>query len=185
MDNKGKFLKRKFLYNMQDLFSGSVCLLIWIIWVLFLIRICKVSDERGIAFLASSPFLIFGFYNLFTYLWSKKLAEKYGIEMFGDLDQDWLVAYQGYDAKVFGEIFSRRLYLKKLGAKSLYITIPLSLTPWPLLPLIIGVIMIVAYFIYRQVYYYDAMGDRWPRVFVDGIVVSRILNHRKEKNEQK
>ena len=120
---------------------------------------------------------IFGLYNLFTYIWSKKMAEKYGIELFGDLDQEWLRKEQGYDAKIFGEIYSKNLHFRKLGAKSLFITVPLSFLPWEtLFPIIFSIIMIIVYMLYRNVYFNDAMADRWPRVYGSGIVISRILD---------
>ena len=105
-----------------------------------------------------------------------KMAEKYGIELFGDLDQEWLKKEQGYDAKIFGEIYSKNLHFRKLGAKSLFITVPLSFLPWPAIPFIVGIIMIVVYMVYRKVYFNDAMADRWPRVYGSGIVISRILD---------
>lgn len=104
------------------------------------------------------------------------MAEKYGIELFGDLDQEWLKKEQGYDAKIFGEIYSKNLHFRKLGAKSLFITIPLSFLPWPAVPFIVGIIMIVVYMVYRNVYFNNAMADRWPRVYGSGIVISRILD---------
>jgi hypothetical protein len=144
-----------------------------------------MSIEVFFAYLAVSISLIFGLYNLFTYLWSKKMAERYGIDMFGDLDQKWLIEYQGYDSTIFGEIFEKKLNLKKLGAKSLFITIPLSLTPWPIIPFLAGIVMMIAYVMYSNVYYYSAMGDRWPRVFGGGVVISRVLDTGKGKNEEK
>ena len=104
------------------------------------------------------------------------MAEKYGIELFGDLDQEWLRKEQGYDAKIFGEIYSKSLYFKKLRAKSLYIFLPLSLTPWYILVWIVGILLIPLYITYRNVYFNDAMADRWPRVYGSGIVISRILD---------
>ena len=83
---------------------------------------------------------------------------------------------QGYDAKISGEIYSKNLHFRKLGAKSLFITVPLSFLPWPAIPFIVGIIMIVVYMVYRKVYFNDAMADRWPRVYGSGIVISRILD---------
>jgi hypothetical protein len=185
MNNKDIFLRRLFLYDIQSLVSVVVGILVIGLCAVFLILVLGVSEEKGLCFLASVPALIFGLYNLFTYLWSKKLAEKYGIDMFGDLDQRWLIEYQGYDSTVFGEIFEKRLNLKKLGTKSLYITIPLSLTPWPIIPFLAGIVMMIAYAMYSNVYYYSAMGDKWPRVFGAGVVVSRILDNSKGKGEEK
>ena len=189
MTNKDKFLKRKFLYDLQCPISFLGALLAWFLIIIILIRIFDVNDDFGSNFLFSTPFLIFGFYNLFTYIWSKKMAEKYGIELFGDLDQKWLKKEQGYDAKIFGEIYSKNLHFRKLGAKSLFISVPLSFLPWPAVPFIVGIIMIVVYMVYRKVYFNDAMADRWPRVYGSGIVISRILDQdsdfgKKEKDNK-
>ena len=190
MIDKDKFLKRKFLYDMQHLIAFFATILIWFLIAklgffvgqdIFDISYENMLDIFWVQYGGMSVSLIFGLYNLFTYFYSKKLAEKYGIEMFGDLDQDWLIEYQGYDAKVFGEIYSKLLYFRKLGAQSLFITIPLSFTPWPAVPLIVGIVMIVFYILYKQVYFYQALGDRWPRVFAGGTVISRIINGEKGK----
>ena len=175
MTNKDKFLQRKFLYDLQCPIAVLLPIIIWYLWLL-LVRIIDVNDSLIGSFVSSTLFLVFGFYNLFTYIWSKKMAEKYGIELFGDLDQEWLKKEQGYDAKIFGEIYSKNLHFRKLGAKSLFITIPLSFLPWPAVPFIVGIIMIVVYMVYRKVYFNDAMADRWPRVYGSGIVISRILD---------
>ena len=175
--NKDKFLKRKFLYDLQVPLNFIFVVGIWLFLFFLFSRYLKLDSETfGIPFIASSLFYIFGFYNLFTYIWSKKMAEKYGIELFGDLDQEWLKKEQGYDAKIFGEIYTKNLHFRKLGAKSLYITVPLSFLPWPAVPFIVGIIMIVVYMVYRKVYFNDAMADRWPRVYGSGIVLSRILD---------
>ncbi len=176
MTNKDKFLQRKFLYDLQGSIGFFGSLLVWFIFGQILLVGLNFSEDFGVVFMLSSPFLVFGLYNLFTYIWSKKMAEKYGIELFGDLDQEWLRKEQGYDAKIFGEIYSKNLHFRKLGAKSLFITVPLSFLPWPAIPFIVGIIMIVVYMVYRKVYFNDAMADRWPRVYGSGIVISRILD---------
>ncbi|MDO4189733.1 MAG: hypothetical protein Q4D29_12180 [Lachnospiraceae bacterium] len=176
MTNKDKFLQRKFLYDLQCPIAVLLPIIIWYLWLFLLVRIIDVNDSLIGSFVSSTLFLVFGFYNLFTYIWSKKMAEKYGIELFGDLDQEWLRKEQGYDAKIFGEIYSKNLHFRKLGAKSLFITVPLSFLPWPAIPFIVGIIMIVVYMVYRKVYFNDAMADRWPRVYGSGIVISRILD---------
>lgn len=113
------------------------------------------------------------------------MADKYGIELFGDFDQEWLKKEQGYDSKIFGEIYSKKLQLRKLCAKSLYIFIPLSLCPWYIVPWIVGILMIPLYLIYRDVYFYKAMADRWPRVYGSGIVISRILGQDDHSDQKK
>ena len=184
MQNKDKFLKRKFLYDLQVSMSFIFTIIIWFsiallgfyMGILFNIPDNVVLDTFWVQYGVSSLSFVFGLYNLFTYIWSKKIAEKYGIELFGDLDQEWLRKEQGYDAKIFGEIYSKNLHFRKLGAKSLFITVPLSFLPWPAIPFIVGIIMIVVYMVYRKVYFNDAMADRWPRVYGSGIVISRILD---------
>ena len=190
MTNKDKFLQRKFLYDLQGSIGFFGSLLVWFIFGQILLVGLNFSEDFGGVFMLSSPFLVFGLYNLFTYIWSKKMAEKYGIELFGDLDQEWLRKEQGYDAKIFGEIYSKNLHFRKLGAKSLFITVPLSFLPWPAIPFIVGIIMIVVYMVYRNVYFNDAMADRWPRVYGSGIVISRILDQdsdlgKKDNKEEK
>ena len=183
-------VSRKFLYDLQGSIGFFGSLLVWFIFGQSLLVGLNFSEDFGVVFMLSSPFLVFGLYNLFTYIWSKKMAEKYGIELFGDLDQKWLKKEQGYDAKIFGEIYSKNLHFRKLGAKSLFITVPLSFLPWPAIPFIVGIIMIVVYMVYRKVYFNDAMADRWPRVYGSGIVISRILDQdsdfgKKDNKEEK
>ena len=185
MNNKDKFLQRKFLYDLQIPISFFCVIFFWFIIGkigvfigknVFDISFKELLDTFFVQYGVSSLSFVFGLYNLFTYIWSKKMAEKYGIELFGDLDQEWLKKEQGYDAKIFGEIYSKNLHFRKLGAKSLYITVPLSFLPWPAVSFIVGIIMIVVYMVYRKVYFNDAMADRWPRVYGSGIVISRILD---------
>ena len=190
MTNKDKFLKRKFLYDLQVPIAGALggmVIYLFLLLMFFLEYKYEVNSDKfvGLTFLASSIFLIFGLYNLFTYIWSKKMADKYGIELFGDLDQEWLKKEQGYDSKIFGEIYSKNLHFRKLGAKSLYIMFPLSFVPWPAVPFIIGVLMIVVYLVYRNVYFNNAMADRWPRVYGSGIVISRILGQDDPTDQKK
>ncbi len=186
--DKNEFLKRKFLYDIQG-FAGIVAgIIVAILWALFSIFVLGVNDDQGF----SVPWVSVGCSNLFTYIWSKKMADKYGIELFGDLDQEWLKREQGYDAKIFGEIYSKKLHLRKVCAKSLYIFVPLSLVPWYVIPWVVGILMIPLYFVYRNVYFNNAMADRWPRVYGSGIVISRILDqdksdikNKEEKNDGK
>ncbi len=191
--NKNEFLKRKFLYDLQCVPSFVTSVFIWYFSGLWMCRygLKLIFDDKqlisdiGDSFFVSVIFLLFGFYNLFTYIWSKKMSEKYGIELFGDLDQEWLKREQGYDSKIFGEIYAKNLHFRKLGAKSLMVTVPLSFLPWPAVPLIVGIMMIVVYFVYRNVYFNNAMADRWPRVYGSGIVISRILDQDKSDIKNK
>ena len=185
MNNKDKFLQKKFLYDLQIPISFFCVLFSWFIIGkigvfigknVFDISFKELLDTFFVQYGVSSLSFVFGLYNLFTYIWSKTMAEKYGIELFGDLDQEWLRKEQGYDAKIFGEIYSKNLHFRKLCAKSLFITVPLSFLPWPAVSFIVGIIMIVVYMVYRKVYFNDAMADRWPRVYGSGIVISRILD---------
>lgn len=176
MNNKEMFLQRKFLYDLQIPLGLVLVVGIWIFFFLFSRCLKLDSTTFGIPFIVAAPFHMFGFYNLFTYIWSKMMAEKYGIELFGDLDQEWLKKEQGYDSKIFGEIYSKKLHFRKLGAKSLFITLPLSFLAWPIISFIVGIMMIAVYIVYRNVYFDDAMADRWPRVYGSGIVISRILD---------
>ena len=106
MTNKDKFLQRKFLYDLQCPIAVLLPIIIWYLWLFLLVRIIDVNDSLIGSFVSSTLFLVFGFYNLFTYIWSK-----YGIELFGDLDQEWLRKEQGYDAKnIWGDIFKESTF---------------------------------------------------------------------------
>ena len=50
-----------------------------------------------------TPFLIFALFNTATYLYSRYLTRKYGADLFGDLDQNWLREFQGYDPPLSGK----------------------------------------------------------------------------------
>lgn len=191
MDSKQEFLRRKFWFDLQGLFALATVIGLWFLVVVIDVLICDrfhISPDAdfekfGGAFLATTPFFAFGLYKLVCYIWTKRLTDKYGISLYGDLDQDWLKKEQGYDAKIFEEIYSKHLYFCELGAKTLFITIPLFFLPWLWLSISIDILVYLTYCLYKETFFHDAMADRWPRIYGSGIVISRILNQDTEPNE--
>lgn len=98
--------------------------------------------------------------------------------MFDDLDQEWLKDYQGYDSKVFGEIFSRLIQCRKIaGPYGLSIFILSSLVNVGI-AFFIAIAYMVGYLLYRNTYLGDALADRVPRAFGDGgNIVSKIIDN--------
>ena len=184
MNDKQEFLRRKFWLDLQGIIAFAIVVAIWVSIIIIDTIICDkfhISsrddyEKFGGPFLFTTPFFAFGLYKLVCYIWTKKLTDKYGMAIYGDLDQEWLKKEQGYDAKIFEEIYSKYLYFCKLGAKTLFITIPLFFLPWLWLSISIDVLVYFIYCLYRETFFHDAMADRWPRIYGRGIVISRILN---------
>jgi uncharacterized membrane protein len=170
------FLKRMFLYRAQYLCSAICAFTMWI-GIAALLMIIKVSNDIGGNFLVTSPILIFTLFNTVTYFYSKYLAKKYGIEMFGDLDQEWLREHQAFDSKAFGEIFTRLIQCRKIaGPYMLAVIVPLAFINM-YLAAGVGVIYIIAYFVYRMTYFDTAISYKIPRAMGGGgIVVSKIID---------
>ncbi len=175
MDSKDKFLRRMFLYRVQY-FIGFICaLFIWLM-VSGLLLAIKVSDEIGGIFFISGPVLIFSLFNTFTYFWSKRMSEIYGMELFADLDQEWLKEHQGFDSKAFGDIFARLIHCRKVaGPYMLAIIVPLAFIHMGLAA-VVGVIYSIGYLgFYRPTYLDAAVSYKIPRVFGNSFIVSKVL----------
>ena len=114
-------------------------------------------------------------YNTVTYLCSLCLANKYGINMFDDLDQEWLKENQGYTAETFGEIFGRLLQCRKIAGPYMFIVLIPLICINSHIAYVVEILYIIGYAIYRNTYLVDALSDRIPRAFGGGIVISRIL----------
>jgi len=127
----------------------------------------------------SIPFgivLFFCSFNTVTYLYSTHLSKKYGADLFGDLDQNWLREFQGFDSIAFGEIFSRLIQCRKVAG--VYILGIISIIWLICIPLafFVGVFLLIAYIFYRQTYLDIAVADKVPRSMGGGVVVSRIID---------
>lgn len=169
--NETIFINRLLLYRLQYIIAAIIASILSIVIILF---ICE--NNAPIAALAPVPWF-FSFFNITTYFYSKFLAEKYGIEMFGDLDQEWLKEYQGFDSKAFGEIFSRLIQCRKIAGFYIIPFLVLSYIIDVRITFLIGLIYIGIYFaFYRSTYFDAAIADRIPRAFGGGIIISRILD---------
>jgi len=177
------FIKRMFLYRLQYAAGFILTLMIWYVIVVILGGIVKVSDDTGAIYMCLSPILIFTLFNTVTYFYSTHLANKYGIEMFADLDQDWLREHQAFDSKAFGEIFARLIHCRKIaGPYMLAIIIPLAFINM-YLAIGVGVIYFIGYFFYRMTYVDDAVSYKVPRAMGGGgEVISKIIDE--EFNER-
>jgi ABC-type bacteriocin/lantibiotic exporter with double-glycine peptidase domain len=182
-NSKDKFLQRMFLYRLQYLAAAIASIAIWyIVFILFCYLDYK-SEANGVfrsfmeRIFISAPILIFALFNTVTYIYSKYLANKYGIEMFADLDQEWLREHQAFDSKAFGEIFARLIQCRKIaGIYMLAVMTPLALINM-YLAIAVGVIYIIAYFFYRMTYFDIAISYKVPRAMGGGdIVVSKIID---------
>lgn len=105
--SKKEFLKRMFLYRLQKLLATLIAIIGAFVYGLLMLEM-KVNSE-SISFLILILLVAISSYNTTTYVCSKYLTTKYGINMFDDLDQKWLKEHQGYGAANFGEIFSRAI----------------------------------------------------------------------------
>ena len=117
-------------------------------------------------------------YNTVTYLCSLCLANKYGINMFDDLDQAWLKENQGYTAETFGEIFIRLLQCRKIAGPYMFIVLIPLICINSHIAYVVEILYIIGYStIYRETYLVDSLSDRIPRAFGGGIVISRTLDN--------
>ena len=164
--SKNEFLKRMLIYRLQY-FCGAIVSIIF----LFAYMDGLFVMNPG----AMCIFIIFSLFNCVTYLWSKQMAKIYGIEMFADLDQEWLKAYQDFDSKAFGTIFAGWIHCRKIaGPYMLGIMVVLAIidTPWSF---IAGVFCIIGYDLYYSTYFETTVSYKVPRVFGGNMVVSKVL----------
>jgi len=121
-------------------------------------------------------FLIFAVFNTVTYFCSKYLVKKYGADLFGDLDQNWLKEFQGFDSSAFGEIFTRLIQCRKIAGPYFLGVITISSFLGKAFALIASIIYCAVYILYRVTYLENAVADRIPRALRDSVIVSRIID---------
>ena len=66
--------------------------------------------------------------------------KKYGADLFGDLDQNWLREFQGFDSSAFGEIFTRLIQCRKIAGPCFLATFFATTLIHQYLGIIIGII---------------------------------------------
>ena len=176
MNSEQKFLNRLFVYKLQYIVSFVVAVACWCIvgWTI-IETFCEKNNQPLFIFLA--PSLVFSLYNTFTYFWSSYLAKKYGIEMFGDLDQTWLKEHQAFDSKAFGKIFEKSIQCRKVaGLYMLALIVPIAVLNMAVAA-VVGILYIVGYLVYRSTYLDDSLSYKIPRAFGGvGTVVSKIID---------
>ncbi|MDR0753558.1 MAG: hypothetical protein LBE95_02745 [Holosporaceae bacterium] len=181
--SEDKFLKRMLLYRLQYLIAGIVSITVWYaIFVFFCFldykyRTAVVFRMIGKNVLIAAPAIVFSIFNTVTYFCRQYLANKYGVEMFADLDQDWLREHQAFDAKAFGEIFARLIQCRKVAwPYMLAVIIPVAFINM-YLATAVGVVYFIAYFYYRLTYFDTAISYKVPRAFGGGgTVISKIID---------
>lgn len=179
-NNKDIFLKRMFEYKIQYVIATIISLGLWYILMIG-VRILEKTIAEGKYVYSSNilditPFLIFALFNTATYLYSRYLTRKYGADLFGDLDQNWLREFQGFDSSAFGEIFTRLIQCRKIAGPYMLAVIAVTSLIHTGFAAFAGLIYIIAYVFYRQTYLDIAIADKVPRSMGGGIVVSRIID---------
>ena len=96
--------------------------------------------------------------------------------MFGDLDQNWLREFQGFDSSAFGEIFTRLIQCRKVAGPYMLAVIAVTSMIHTGFAAFVGLICIIAYAFYRQTYLDIAIADKVPRSMGGGVIVSRIID---------
>ena len=112
------------------------------------------------------------------------MSEIYGIELFADLDQEWLKEHQGFDSKAFGDIFARLIQCRKIaGPYMLAVIVPLAFIHMGLAA-VVGVIYSIGYLgFYRPTYLDAAVSYKIPRVFGDSFIVSKVLGEDEKESK--
>jgi len=186
MKDKEKFLRRMYIYRLQYVFGGIVTFFSWVLlnslfycnyWtdLCSILGIWEVKDYLGMLLLYT-PIVAVSVFNTVTYFYSQYLVKKYGADLFGDLDQDWLREFQGFDSSAFGEIFTRLIQCRKIAGPYLLATFFATTLIHQYLGIIIGLIYVIAYSFYRDTYFDTAIADKVPRSMGGGVVVSRIID---------
>ena len=176
--SKKEFLKRMFLYRLQKLLATLIAIIGAFVYGLLMLEM-KVNSE-SISFLILILLVAISSYNTTTYVCSKYLTTKYGINLFDDLDQKWLKEHQGYGAANFGEIFSRAIQCRKIAGPCLLFVVTLLTCINVTLASIIGILYVIGYCIYYNTYFIDAIGDKVPRVFGNSNIVSRVIDNKNQ-----
>ena len=176
MDYEQKFLDRLFVYRLQYAFSFIVAVICWIVVLNTIVR-SFCSELEQVCYVYFGPCIVFSLYNTFTYFWSSYLAKKYGIEMFGDLDQKWLKEHQAFDSKAFGKIFAKLIQCRKVGGLYMLVVIVPAAVIHMGLALAVGILYVICYLFYRSTYLDDSLSYKVPRVFGGGgEVISKIID---------
>ena len=185
--SKKEFLKRMFLYRLQKVLAALIAIIGAFVYGLLMLEM-KVNPNSN-SFFIIILLVTISSYNTTTYLCSKYLTTKYGINMFDDLDQAWLKEHQGYGAANFGEIFSRAIQCRKIAGPCLLFVVTLLTCINVTLASIIGILYVIGYCIYYNTYFIDAIGDKVPRVFGNSNIVSRVIDNKNQNldvpNERK
>lgn len=180
MENKEKFLKRMFEYRAQYFVASVISFLVFCFWEysLFVLGDKKLITESFLflGVIGEPLFLIFAVFNTTTYFYSKYLMKKYGANLFGDLDQNWLKEYQGFDSSAFGEIFTRLIQCRKIAGPYMLAVIAVTSLIHTLFAVFAGLVYVIAYVFYRQTYLDIAIADKVPRSMGGGVVISRIID---------
>lgn len=179
-NDKDIFLKRMFEYKIQYAIAIVTALILWygiFVFGCFLeYKEIVAKHTYSITFMAAAPFFIFSLFNTVTYFYSKYLMKKYGSDLFGDLDQNWLREFQGFDSSAFGEIFTRLIQCRKIAGPYMLAVIAVTSLIHTLFAAFVGLVYIIAYVFYRQTYLDIAIADKVPRSMGGGVVVSRIID---------
>lgn len=179
-NDKDIFLKRMFEYKTQYVIASVISFVMIGLWACMLrfleIKNIMDGDNAACGFFYVSPFLAFATFNTVTYFYSKYLAKKYGNDLFGDLDQDWLREFQGFDSSAFGEIFKRLIQCRKVAGPYMLAVIAVTSLIHTLFAAFVGLVYVIAYVFYRQTYLDIAIADQVPRSMGGGVVVSRIID---------
>jgi len=176
MDSEQKFLNRLFIYRLQYFVSFIMAVICWF-FILFAIIKPFYPEREQVCYGFLAPCIVFCFYNTFTYFWSSYLAKKYGIEMFGDLDQKWLKEHQAFDSKAFGKIFAKLIQCRKIGGLYMLVVIVPAAVIHMGLALAVGILYVICYLFYRSTYLDDSLSYKVPRVFGGGgEVISKIID---------
>lgn len=180
MGNKEKFLKRMFEYRAQYFVASVISFLVFCFWeyLLFVLGDKKLITESFLflGVIGEPLFLIFAVFNTCTYIYSKYLVKKYGADLFGDLDQNWMKEHQGFDSSAFEEIFTRLIQCRKIAGPYILVIISLATLAHTGLATIVGLMSLIAYGLYRETYLDTAIADKVPRSMGVGVVVSRIID---------
>lgn len=160
-DSKDKFLQRMFWYRLQYPVAFVVALLLSCGQLFFIWQGKYPQIEWGLP----SAFVLFvALFNTVTYLYSKFLVKKYGVEMFADLDKESLLKHREFDSKSFGEYFaSLNRYNKISGMYMLAVIMPAAFINL-YLATAVGAIYFIGYYTYR-ITHSDAISYKVPNVF--------------------
>ena len=108
---KKEFLRRLLIYRLQYIVAVFITIIASCFYVELSSTTLNDKNNSEILLLFWMPTV----FNTVTYFYSLYMSKKYGINMFDDLDQEWLKEYQGFDAEAFGEIFGRLIQCRRIA----------------------------------------------------------------------